>query len=104
MKAREELAKANTDIETQSQVVKGKSDTLHRTIFKSPVHGIVKEIDVMTLGGIVPQNGKLMMIVPLDEQLLVQARILLVILRLFELLQVKGLNINCLKYQLYDQA
>lgn len=103
MKAREELAKANTDIETQSQVVKGKSDTLHRTIFKSPVHGIVKKIDVMTLGGIVPQNGK-MMIVPLDEQLLVQVRILLVILRLFELLQVKGLHINCLKYQLYDQA
>lgn len=103
MKAREELAKANTDIETQSQVVKGKSDTLHRTIFKSPVHGIVKEIDVMTLDGIVPQNGK-MMIVPLDEQLLVQVRILLVILRLFEIFQVKGLHINCLKYQLYDQA
>ena len=104
MKAREELAKTNTDIETQSQVVKGKSDTLHRTIFKSPVQGIVKEIDVMILGGIVPQNGKLMMIVPLDEQLLVQVRILLVILRLFEIFQVKGLNINCLKYQLYDQA
>ena len=58
----------------------------------------------MTLGGIVPQNGKLMMIVPLDEQLLVQARILLVIFRLFEIFKVKGLNINCLKYQLYDQA
>ena len=102
--AREELSKANTDVETQQQVVRGKSDTLSRTIFKSPVRGIVKEIDVMTLGGIVSQNGKLMMIVPLDEQLLVQARILLVILRLFEIFQVKGLNINCLKYQLYDQA
>ncbi len=42
VKSREELAKANTDIETQSQVVKGKSDTLSRTIFKSPVRGIVK--------------------------------------------------------------
>lgn len=75
VKSREELAKANTDIETQSQIVKGKSDTLSRTIFKSPVRGIVKEIDVMTLGGVVPQNGKLMTIVPLDEQLLVEARI-----------------------------
>lgn len=28
VKAREELAKANTDIETQSQVVKGKSDSI----------------------------------------------------------------------------
>ena len=29
----------------------------------------------MTLGGVVPQNGKLMTIVPLDEKLLVEARI-----------------------------
>ncbi|WP_347456807.1 HlyD family efflux transporter periplasmic adaptor subunit [Acinetobacter thermotolerans] len=75
VKAREELAKANTDVETQQQVVRGKSDTLKRTIFKSPVRGVVKEIDVMTLGGVIPQNGKLMTIVPLDEKLLVEARI-----------------------------
>jgi len=75
VKAREELPKANTDIETQQQVVKGKSDTLQRTTFKAPVRGIVKEIDVMTRGGVVPQNGKLMTIVPLDEQLLIEARI-----------------------------
>lgn len=73
--AREELSKANTDVETQQQVVRGKSDTLSRTVFKSPVRGVVKEIDVMTLGGVIPQNGKLMIIVPLDEKLLVEARI-----------------------------
>ncbi|MGQ1232481.1 HlyD family type I secretion periplasmic adaptor subunit [Acinetobacter baumannii] len=75
VKSREELAKANTDVETQSQIVKGKSDTLKRAIFKSPVRGIVKEIDVMTIGGVISQNGKLMTIVPLDEKLLVEARI-----------------------------
>ncbi|MGE8683234.1 MAG: HlyD family type I secretion periplasmic adaptor subunit [Acinetobacter sp.] len=75
VKAREELSKANTDIESQQQVVRGKSDTLSRTVFKSPVRGVVKEIDVMTLGGVIPQNGKLMTIVPLDEKLLVEARI-----------------------------
>ncbi|MEB6678180.1 HlyD family efflux transporter periplasmic adaptor subunit [Acinetobacter lwoffii] len=73
--AREELSKANTDVETQQQVVRGKSDTLSRTVFKSPVRGVVKEIDVMTLGGVIPQNGKLMAIVPLDEKLLVEARV-----------------------------
>lgn len=75
VKSREELAKANTDIETQSQVVRGKSDMLKRAIFKSPVRGIIKEIDVMTIGGVIPQNGKLMTIVPLDEKLLIEARI-----------------------------
>jgi adhesin transport system membrane fusion protein len=74
VKAREELAKANTDIETQGQIVKGKSDSLSRTVFKSPVRGIVKEINVMTLGGVVAQNGKLMTLVPLDEKLLIEAR------------------------------
>lgn len=73
--ARQELSKANTDVETQQQVVRGKSDTLSRTAFKAPVRGVVKEIDVMTLGGVIPQNGKLMTIVPLDEKLLVEARI-----------------------------
>ena len=75
VEAREELSKATTDIDTQQQVVKGKSDSLQRTIFRAPVRGVVKEIDVMTLGGVVPQNGKLMTIVPLDEQLLIEARI-----------------------------
>ena len=70
-----ELAKANTDIETQGQIVKGKSDSLSRTVFKSPVRGIVKEINVMTLGGVVAQNGKLMTLVPLDEKLPIEARI-----------------------------
>ena len=73
--AREQLSKATTDVETQQQVVRGKSDTLNRTIFKAPVRGVVKEIDVMTLGGVIPQNGKIMTIVPLDEQLLIEARI-----------------------------
>lgn len=73
--AREELSKANIDVETQQQVVRGKLDTLSRTAFKAPVRGVVKEIDVMTLGGVIPQNGKLMTIVPLDEKLLVEARI-----------------------------
>lgn len=75
VRAREELSKANTDVETQQQIVKGKTDTLSRAVFKSPVRGVVKEIDVMTIGGVVPQNGKLMTIVPLDEQLLIEARI-----------------------------
>lgn len=75
VQAREELSKANTDVETQQQVIKGKSDSLDRTVFKAPVRGVVKEIDVMTLGGVIPQNGKIITIVPLDEQLLIEARI-----------------------------
>ena len=59
VKAREELSKANTDVETQRQIVKGKSDTLNRTVFRAPVRGVVKEIDVMTLGGVIPLMARL---------------------------------------------
>lgn len=75
VKAREELSKANTDIQTQQQVVNGRTDSLQRAVFKAPVRGVVKEIDVTTLGGVIPQNGKLMTIVPLEDKLLIEARI-----------------------------
>jgi adhesin transport system membrane fusion protein len=39
------------------------------------VRGIVKDIAVTTVGGVLPPGGKLMVIVPLDEKLLVEARI-----------------------------
>lgn len=73
--AREELSKANIEIESQQAVVKGRSDSVQRTIIKAPVRGIVKEIDTVTLGGVIPQNGNLMTIVPVDEKLLVEARV-----------------------------
>ena len=69
VQARQELSKSNTDVETQQQIVLGRSDALARAVFKAPVRGVVKEISVTTLGGVIPQNGKLMTIVPLDEQL-----------------------------------
>ncbi|MCF9000080.1 HlyD family type I secretion periplasmic adaptor subunit [Acinetobacter nectaris] len=75
VKAREDLAQANADIQALQQVINGRDDAVKRSIFRAPLHGIVKELDVNTIGGVVPQNGKIMTIVPLDEQLLIEARI-----------------------------
>ncbi|HCH72620.1 MAG TPA: secretion protein HlyD [Ochrobactrum sp.] len=75
VKAREGLAKANADVESLSSVIRGRADSLARLTLRSPVRGIVKNIEVSTIGGVVPPNGKLMIIVPLDEQLLIEARI-----------------------------
>ena len=75
VKAREELARANAEIEAQRSVTRGRSDSLTRLTFSSPVRGIVKDIAVTTVGGVLPPGGKLMEIVPLDEKLLVEARI-----------------------------
>lgn len=72
--AREELAKANADIESLSATVKGRSDSLSRLVLRSPVRGIIKNIGVSTVGGVIPPGGQLMEIIPLDDQLLIEAR------------------------------
>jgi len=72
--AREELAKANADIETLSATIKGRTDSLSRLTLRSPVKGIVKNIEVSTVGGVIPPGGQLMEIIPLDDQLLIEAR------------------------------
>jgi adhesin transport system membrane fusion protein len=75
VRAREDLAKASAEADTLSQVVRGRVDSLSRLTLRSPVRGIVKDIKVTTIGGVVPPNGQLMQIVPLDEQLLIETRI-----------------------------
>ncbi|WP_419718514.1 HlyD family type I secretion periplasmic adaptor subunit [Erwinia aphidicola] len=75
VRAGEELAKANAEIETQRSVILGRKDSLNRLDFFSPVKGIVKNIEVNTVGGVIPPNGMLMTLVPIDDQMLVEAQI-----------------------------
>ncbi|PRB84172.1 secretion protein HlyD [Pseudomonas sp. MYb185] len=73
--AREELAKARSEAQSLESVVRGRFDSLTRLTIRSPVRGIVKDIEVTTRGGVIPPNGRLMEIVPLGDQLLVETRI-----------------------------
>jgi adhesin transport system membrane fusion protein len=73
--SREDLAKARADVESLSSVVRGRADSLARLTLRSPVRGIVKNIGITTQGGVIPPNGQLMAIVPLDDTLLVESRI-----------------------------
>jgi len=75
VKSREELAKADAEVKSLSSVMRGRADSLERLTLHSPVRGIVKSLEVTTIGGVVPPNGSLMTLVPLDDQLLVEARI-----------------------------
>lgn len=75
VKAREELAKANADVKSLSSTVRGREDTLVRTTLTAPMRGIVKNIAITTVGGVVPPNGAVMTLVPMDDQLLVETRI-----------------------------
>lgn len=75
VQAREELAKANAEADSMAQVVRGREDTVTRLTIRSPMRGIVKNIKVSTVGGVVPPNGELMNIVPMNDRLLIEARL-----------------------------
>ncbi|WP_404802342.1 HlyD family efflux transporter periplasmic adaptor subunit [Brenneria izbisi] len=75
VQAREELAKANAEVTMLSEVIKGRTDFVTRLTVRSPVRGIVKNIQVTTIGGVIPPNGQLMEIVPVDDRLLIEARL-----------------------------
>nr|WP_052059366.1 HlyD family type I secretion periplasmic adaptor subunit [Pantoea rwandensis] len=75
VQAREELAKASAEADSLAEVIKGREDTVTRLTIRSPMNGIVKNIKVSTVGGVIPPNGELMNIVPLNDRLLIEARL-----------------------------
>ncbi|MDR2155318.1 MAG: HlyD family efflux transporter periplasmic adaptor subunit [Burkholderiaceae bacterium] len=72
---KKDYAQTMAELEPLEQVARGRAYTLKRTEIRSPVRGIVKEIRVSTIGGVVSPGGVLMEIVPLGDELLVEARI-----------------------------
>ncbi|WP_313439638.1 HlyD family efflux transporter periplasmic adaptor subunit [Atlantibacter hermannii] len=75
VRAREELVKNDADLDAQIQAMAGKADQLDRATLYSPVRGVVKDIQVTTVGGVLQPGGKLMEIVPLEDKLLIETRI-----------------------------
>lgn len=70
-----ELSKARTDLETLQETALAHKDRLARTTVTSPVRGIVKQIKINTIGGVVQPGMNILEIVPLDDSLLIEAKI-----------------------------
>jgi adhesin transport system membrane fusion protein len=70
-----QLNEARTDLSKAQATGKALDDRVKRTMVTSPVRGIVKQLLVNTVGGIVQPGSDLLEIVPLDDTLLVEARI-----------------------------
>ena len=50
-------------------------DRVQRTELRSPVRGIIKRLLITTLGGIVKPGGEIMEVIPLDDTLLIEAKV-----------------------------
>jgi len=72
---RDDYAKTMNELEPLEKSQEGLSDQLNRTVIVAPTRGIVKDIRVTTIGGVVSPGGILMEIVPIEDQLLIEARL-----------------------------
>ncbi|HAT9135941.1 TPA: HlyD family type I secretion periplasmic adaptor subunit [Legionella pneumophila] len=71
----DKLNKARTELFALIEANKADKDRLTRTTVRSPVYGIVKQIKMKTIGGVVQPGSDLLEIVPLDDTLLIEAKI-----------------------------
>jgi adhesin transport system membrane fusion protein len=70
-----ELNQANAELSTLREAITAGSDRVTRTEVRSPVRGVVKSINVSTEGGVIMPGQVIMEIVPLDDSLIVEARV-----------------------------
>jgi adhesin transport system membrane fusion protein len=73
--ASSELVRVQTEMAQLEEQLVVKQDVLKRTVIKSPIHGVVKNIRTGTIGGVVQAGAAIMEIAPVGAQLLVEARI-----------------------------
>jgi adhesin transport system membrane fusion protein len=71
----DEINKRRSEISTLRETLSAGGDRVTRTELRSPVRGTVRQIYISTLGGVVKPGESIMDIVPLDDTLLVEARI-----------------------------
>jgi adhesin transport system membrane fusion protein len=70
-----QLNEARTDLNKAQATGKALEDRVSRTLVASPVRGIVNKLLVNTIGGVIQPGSDLVEIVPLDDTLLVEAKI-----------------------------
>lgn len=71
----EEYSETLKELATLQQNLKASQDQLNRTVLISPMHGVVNKLSVTTIGGVVRPGEEIMQIIPVDEELFVEAKV-----------------------------
>ncbi|GAA4215736.1 HlyD family type I secretion periplasmic adaptor subunit [Sagittula sp. NFXS13] len=71
----EEYSETLKELATLKQNLKSSVDQLNRTVLTSPMHGVVNKLSVTTIGGVVRPGEEIMQIIPVDEELFVEAKV-----------------------------
>ena len=70
-----EASQVNQKIAVNQQSLRGAGGTPGRMELRSPVDGVVNDVQINTIGGFVQAGEKVMEVVPMGEQLLVETRV-----------------------------
>ncbi|QXH46581.1 HlyD family type I secretion periplasmic adaptor subunit [Pseudomonas xanthosomatis] len=71
-----QLNEARADLNKTTATSKALDDRVNRTLVTSPVRGIVKQLLVNTIGGVIQPGSDIVEVVPLDDSLVIEAKIL----------------------------
>ena len=76
-----ELERANDYSETQGELaalrqkMKLATDQLDRTVLVAPLRGVVNKLSVTTIGGVIRPGEEILQIIPLDEEVFIEAKV-----------------------------
>ena len=73
--AQTDLSKALEDLAGLEQVMASRKDQLAHTVVTAPMDGIVRNIRITTRGGIARPGEEIMQIVPVEDDLLIEAKV-----------------------------
>ena len=73
--ANNELVQAESELAQAKENMAMRADPVDRSLIRAPMRGIVKNIEINTVGGVVNVGQDILTIVPLDDKLLVEAYI-----------------------------
>ncbi len=73
--ALDELNLRRGELKSLQEAIEAGKDRVTRTDVRSPVRGTIKQININTIGGVIHPGEAILEIVPLDDTLLIEARI-----------------------------
>jgi adhesin transport system membrane fusion protein len=96
-----DLSRAEEELAGVQQMLAQRADLLSRTELRAPMRGVVKNIRMTTIGGTLKATEELMQIVPIENELLVEARIRPTDIAFIQTGQTASVKIDAYDYTLY---
>jgi adhesin transport system membrane fusion protein len=99
--AQAELSKAQEDLAGVQQNLAQRKNQLDLTELRTPVRGVVKNVRITTQGGVVRAGEEVMQIVPLEDDLVIQAKVSPADIAFLKIGRVATIKIDAYDYTIY---